>query len=180
MVVSLVNPQNATNVDHSATATISITDNEYQVALTMEDVSVSENAGTATVSVSLDTAVPGAFSVVASTADGTATAGEDYTAIPSQTLSFAGTFAGETLSFTVPITDDTMQELTETLMVSLSNLQVPTDTATTVGTLRPVSATITIMDDDINTRGVNLNLRFPVTVDGKTYFYLDQQWEWQN
>ena len=58
VVVSLVNPQNATNVDSSDTATISITDNEYQVALTMEDVSVSEDAGTATVSVSLETAVP--------------------------------------------------------------------------------------------------------------------------
>ena len=173
VVVSLVNLQNATNVDHSVTATISITDNEYQVALTMEDVSVSENAGTATVSVSLDTAVPGAFSVVASTADDTATAVEDYTAVSGQTLSFAGTFAGETLSFTVTITDDSIQELTETLMLSLSNLQVPTDTATTMGTLRPVSATITIMDDDINTSGVNLHLIFPVTVDGKTYRYLD-------
>ena len=29
------------------------------------------------------------------------------------------------------------------------------------------------MDDDIDTRGINLNLLFPVTVDGKTYFYLD-------
>ena len=161
------------SVDSSNTATISITDNEYQVALTMEDVSVNENAGTATVSVRLDTAVPGAFSVVASTAPGTATAPGDYTAIPSQTLSFAGTFAGETLSFTVPITDDTTPEFTETLTVSLSTLQVPTDTATTAGTLRPVSATITIMDNDINTRGINLNLLFPVTVDGKTWFYLD-------
>ena len=30
------------------------------------------------------------------------------------------------------------------------------------------------MDDDLNTGGINLNLLFPVTVDGKTYRYLDQ------
>ena len=178
VVVSLVNPQNATNVDSSATAIISITDNEYEVALTMEDVIVSEGAGTATVSVSLDTAVTYAFSVVASTTDGTATATPapgDYTAIPSQTLSFTGTFTGtETRTFSVPITDDDTLEFPETLTVSLSNLHVPTDTATTVGTLRPVSATITIMDDDLSTGGVNLNLLFPVSVNGKTYRYLDQ------
>ena len=101
VAVSLVNPENATNVDSSNTATISITDNEYQVALTMEDVSVSEGAGMATVSVSLDTAVTYAFSVVASIADGTAIAGEDYTAVPSQTLSFTGAPAGETQTFSV-------------------------------------------------------------------------------
>ena len=128
------------SVDSSATATISITDNEYQVALTMqvvltmEDFGVRENAGTATVIVSLDTAVPDAFSVLASTADGIATAPGDYTTV-SQTLNFAGTF-GETQTFSVPITNDTTPEFPETLTVSLSNLQVPTDTATRMGTLR--------------------------------------------
>ena len=175
VAVALGNLQDTTrSVDHSATATISITDNEYQVALTMEDVSVSEDAVTATISVSLDTAVTAAFSVVASTAPGTATAPGDYTAVPSQTLSFTGAPAGETQTFSVPIFNDSMRELTETLTVSLSNLDVPTDTATTVGTLRPVSATITIMDDDLSAGGVNLNLLFPVTVNGKTWFYLDQ------
>ena len=174
VVVSLGDPVGtAVSVDSSATATISITDNEYQVALTMEDFSVSEGAGTAIVSVSLDTVVPGAFNVVASTVDGTATAPGDYTAVSGQTLNFAGTF-GETQTFSVPITNDTTPEFPETLTVLLRNLDVPTDTATTVGTLRPASATITIMDDDISTGGVNLNLLFPVTVDGKTYFYLDQ------
>ncbi len=174
VVVSLVNPQNATNVDSSNTATIRITDNEYQVALTMEDFSVNENTGTATVSVSLETAVDNPFSVEASTTDGTATAPGDYTAIPSQILSFTGTTASEIQTFSVTIINDSMREFPETLTVSLSNLDVPTDTATTVGTLRPVSATITIMDNDINTRGINLNLIFPVTAEGKTYFYLDQ------
>ena len=178
VVVSLGDPVDTTlSVDSSATATIRIIDNEYEVALTMEDVIVSEGAGTATVSVSLDTAVTYAFSVVASTTDGTATATPapgDYTAIPSQTLSFTGE-AGEAgaQTFSVPITDDGIQELTETLTVSLSKLDIPTDTATMVGTLRPVSATITIMGDDINTSGINLHLIFPVTVDGKTYRYLD-------
>ena len=173
VAVSLVNLRdNATNVDiSSANATISITDNDYEVALTMEDISVSEDALTATVSVSLDTAVTGAFSVVASTADGTATATVDYTAVSGQILSFTG--AVETRTFSVPIIDDNTEEFPETLTVSLSNLQVTTDTTTMAGTLRPASATITIMDDDISTGGINLNLRFSVTVNGKTYFYLD-------
>ena len=177
VVVSLGDPVGTTNVDSSATATISITDNDYQVALTMEDFSVNESAGMATVIVSLDTAVDNPFSVEASTTtDGTATAGEDYiayTTVTSQILSFTGA-TGEIQSFSVTLEDDSMREFPETLTVSLINLDVPTDTATTVGTLRPVSATITIMDDDLSTGGVNLNLLFPVTVDGKTYFYLDQ------
>ena len=175
VAVSLGNLQNnATDVDiSSAAATISITDNDYEVALTMEDVSVSEGVGsTATVIVSVDTRVPGAFSVEASTADGTATAPGDYDAVSDHVLSFTGE-ANETQTFSVPITNDNTREFPETLTVSLSNLQVTTDTATTMGTLRPVSATITIMDDDVSTGGINLNLRFPVTINGKTYFYLD-------
>ena len=173
VVVSLGTRQGTTlSVDSSATATISITDNEYQVALTMEDVSVREGAGMATVSVSLDTAVT-AFSVVASTTDGTATAPGDYTAVTSRTLSFTGTTAGEIQSFSVTITTDDTREFQETLTVSLSSLDIPTDTATTVGTLRPATATITIMDDDLGTGDINLNLIFPITVNDKTYYWLD-------
>ena len=171
VTVLLGNLQIATNVDMTASTIISIEDNDYEVVLTMEDISVSENAGTATVSVSLDNRVPDAFSVVASTTDGTATAGEDYT-VSGQTLFFNGK-ANQTLSFSVPIRDDSMPEFPETLTVSLGDLQVATPTGT--GTLRPVtSATITIMDDDLGDDSINLNLIFPITFNGKTYVFLDQ------
>ena len=42
------------------------------------------------------------------------------------------------------------------------------------GTLRPATATITIMDDDLGTDNINLNLILPITVNGKTYYWLDQ------
>ena len=80
----------------------------------------------------------------ASTTDGTATvAGLDYTAVVAQILTFNGTDAGETQSFTVAITGDVVAEDTETLMVSLGNLR---GNAVDVGL--PVAATVTITDDD--------------------------------
>ena len=47
------------------------------------------------------------------------------------------------------------------------------DTATRVGILRPATATITIRDDDLGTDDINLNLILPITVNGKTYYWLD-------
>ena len=40
------------------------------------------------------------------TRSGTATAGDDYSAIPSQVLTFAGNLINEIQTFTVPIIDD--------------------------------------------------------------------------
>ena len=73
--------------------------------------------------VTLDNAVKGGgFTVTASTSNGTATAGPDYTAI-SQVLTFAGD-AGEIQTLTVPITDDNISEglRSENFTVSLSGL----------------------------------------------------------
>ena len=125
-------------------ATVTITDNDSAaLTLTMTDVTVNEGDGTASVSVSLNTAVQGGFTVAALTADGTATAGADYTAVTSQILTFAGT-TGETQTATVTITDDVVAEVDETLVVSLSNLQTSSGAI-----MLPVdAATVTIMDND--------------------------------
>ena len=71
----------------------------------MAAVTVDEGVGMATITVSLDNAVQGGFTVDASTTDDTATTA-DYTTLTNETIEFMGT-AGETQTFTVIIT--TMQ-----------------------------------------------------------------------
>ena len=176
VTISLANLTGSTNVDISGIALISITDNDYEVVLTMEDISVSEGDDAAIVTVRLNAAVPNNFSVGISTADGSAIAGEDYTAATTnQTLTFTDTTAGATRTFSVSIIDDATKEFPKTLTVSLGDLDIPTDTTTTVGILRPAAATITIRDDDLGTGtdNINLNLILPITVNGKTYYWLD-------
>ena len=63
-----------------------------------------------TVTATLDVAVENSFTVDVSTGDGTATAGSDYTALTGNTLTFAGTAAGETQTFTVMLADDSTVE----------------------------------------------------------------------
>ena len=146
--------------------------------LTMADVFVDESAGEATVSVVLSHAVSGAFSVDASTEDGTGTAiaGEDYIAVSGHTLSFTGATAGETQTFTVSIIDDETRENAETLIVSLSTLQ----DAPAAGLDISDRATVTILANDIppplilgRVSGLNLNLILPVMANGKLYYHLD-------
>jgi hypothetical protein len=80
---------------------------------------VAENNGEASITATLDIANPFApVMVTASTTDGSATAGSDYSTISSQ-LTIP---AGETsITFTVPITDDVVDESNETILLSLAN-----------------------------------------------------------
>ncbi|WP_100630289.1 MBG domain-containing protein [Algoriphagus formosus] len=117
-----------------------------EAAVTIADVTVDENSGTATLTLTLDNAVDGGFSVEASTADGTATtADSDYISVTGQTLTFVGT-AGETETFSITLGADTKVEVDETVSISLSNLVPvtvdPADLNITDG------ATLTINNDD--------------------------------
>ena len=111
---------------------------------------VNEQDRIATFTATLGTTITGGFSVDVSTDDATgtgiATAGQDYTAIGGQTLSFAGT-PNEMLTFSVTILDDDVVEGDETLTVSLGNPRVPTG-AVEVELPSAVSRTVTIVDDD--------------------------------
>ena len=128
--------------DISDTATITI-NNDDTATLTIADISGNENDGGITVTVSLDNAVQGGFSVDAATADGTATlADSDYTQVSGQTLTFAGN-AAENETFTVFPTGDSKLENNETLVISLSNLA-----STTLGVNIADTATLTINNDD--------------------------------
>ena len=100
--------------------------------------SISEAAATATITVTLNAASNVTAAVRYATADGTATAGEDYQAT-SGTLTFA---PGETTQmFVVPLLDDTVDESDETLTLALSDA-----TEAMIAGANPV--TLTLVDDD--------------------------------
>ena len=143
LTVSLSNLANAAlpvNITDSATVTIT---NDDAAAVTIADISGNENDGAITVTATLDNAVQGGFTVDVNTADGTATITDsDYTAVTSETLTFAGT-AGETQTFTVTPTGDTKLEADETVTVSQGNLA-----ATSLGVVITDGATVTITNDD--------------------------------
>ena len=123
--------------------------NDDSATLTVGDVTQDEDAGVMTFTVTLDNAVQGGLNVDYATSDGTAlTSDSDYTAAAG-TLTFSGT-AGETQTFTVPITADAKVEANETFTVTLSNAAalgtgVPGGTGTITGT---DTATGTIVNDD--------------------------------
>ncbi len=87
-------------------------------SISINDVTVTEEAGNAVFTVTLTQNLPGGFNVNYATADGTAVALSDYTTTTG-TLSFVGT-AGETRTISVPIINNTYGESTETFLVNLS------------------------------------------------------------
>ena len=87
--------------------------------LSVADAEADEAEGaTVDFAVALNRAASGTVTVDYATADGTATAGEDYTAT-SGTLTFAAGETSETVS--VPLLDDTIDEGSETFTLTLSN-----------------------------------------------------------
>ena len=105
-------------------ATISILDNDAVagtgISFESTDVTVDEDAGTATFNVVLTGNVPGGFTLDFATADGTAIAGNDYTANSGQ-LTFNGN-DGESHPINIAISDDSLIEPTEGFTVNLSNI----------------------------------------------------------
>ena len=100
---------------------------------------------------------------------GTATSGTDYTAPAGTTLTFAANSTSQTI--TVPVTDDTLDEVSETVVVTLSNPSAATGISTATGTG-------TILDNDpqfsINSPTVtegdsgSVNLDFTVTLSASS------------
>jgi uncharacterized repeat protein (TIGR01451 family) len=142
------------------------TDNEYIQAtqnVVINDVTVNENAGTATFTVTLSGGVPGGFTLDYVTANGTALNPGDYLT-SAGTLNFSG-IAGETVTITVPITDDLFGEPTELFYVNLSNVSSPNVV------IADPQGIGTILDDEVPTLNVGdatvfegTTLRFPITL----------------
>jgi hypothetical protein len=111
------------------------------VQLSSATYSVNENGGTVTITATRSGGSYGAASVNYATANGTATAGSDYTA-KSGTLNWSdGDAANKT--FTVTILDNVVCEGNKTFAVNLSGA-----TGASLGS--PTSVTVTILDDENN------------------------------
>ena len=133
-------------------ATLAIDDDDTPpAAVTLAAATVGESAGAVTVTATLDNEVVGGLTITVATADGTATAGEDYTT-PTVILTFAGT-PGETETFSVTITGDNLVEGDETFTISLTAPATFPDTIDISST-----ATVTITDDEVNPTTVILSL----------------------
>ncbi|MEZ4511922.1 MAG: Calx-beta domain-containing protein [Chloroflexota bacterium] len=132
---------NATSVGLGtpATAVLTILDNDQPtVQLSSSTTSVDETAGTTSFNVTLSHTTYQPVTVDLASADGTASAGSDYTAI-SQTVTIP---AGQTSYLvTVTVADDSWYEGAETAVFTLTN-----PTGATLGT--PASLTLTINDDE--------------------------------
>lgn len=134
--VNLSSPTNgATLADSSGLGTI--TDNDPPPTLTISDASISEaSSGSTTMSfqVSLNTVSGKTITVNYATANGTATAGEDYTAVTS-TLTFTPGQTQKTINIT--ILGDALYESAETVLLNLTpnaNVTIPDTQA--VGTIQ--------------------------------------------
>ncbi|MEN2284491.1 MBG domain-containing protein, partial [Algoriphagus sp. SE2] len=145
LTLTLSNPTGTGVIIGDATGIGTIT-NDDQSAVTIADVTVDENSGTAIITVILDNAVDGGFDVDLSTADGTATtADSDYTPVTAQTLTFAGT-AGESETFNITLGGDTKVEIDERVSISMSGLSPVIVDAADINIAD--DATLTINNDD--------------------------------
>ena len=109
------------------------------VQFSLADYSVNENASTATITVTLNTASSSDVIVDYATSDGTAVSPGDYTAIVTTPLTITAGLTSAT--FDVTIINDLIDEPNESLNLTLSN-----PNGATLGT--PAASTLTIIDND--------------------------------
>ena len=136
------------------------------------DGTVNEGAGTVTVTVTLSSPATKAATVVLSTTDGTATAGEDYTALTTSTGTVQFATGNQQKQATVTIIDDTAHEPNETFTVTVASAsggaQVPPEGSNAVATIvdNDPAAYVTadgdpIVDEDVGTVTVTVTLSAP-------------------
>jgi len=100
---------------------------------------VAESAGTKTITINRTGGTAGPATVTLATSNGTATAGQDYTAV-NTVVNFASGDTSKTVD--IPITDDTVSEPSETVNLALS----APSTGASLGTQN--TAVLTITDND--------------------------------
>jgi hypothetical protein len=114
-----------------------ITEDEAQPSVTVDDPTVAENGGTMTFTISLDAAAAVDVSVDYGTSDNTATDGQDYTGQTGTATILAG---ATTTTVDVPVLDDSTYEGDETLNLDL--------TGAVNGTVVDAQGQGTITEDD--------------------------------
>ncbi|QDV17336.1 Calx-beta domain protein [Gimesia panareensis] len=141
-LINLTNPQSSVYqpILTDAQAIVTIGDDDPG-SISINDIVVDENAGTAVLTVSLDREATTAFSVDYATADGTASSGSDYQS-KSGTLTFNPGDTTQTIEIT--LVDSDLIEADETFLVNLSNLQA----AGLDVSLSDSQGQVTIHDDD--------------------------------
>ena len=111
--------------------------------LEIDDVTVSENEGSAEFTVTLSASSTGDVTVKYATSDGTARAGQDYTGVVSRTLTIAAGTASGTIS--VRVLDDEYFEGNETFTVTLSDaVNATIDDGEGVGTITDDEVEVTV------------------------------------
>ena len=148
--VTLSGATGGATIGTPATAVVTITNDDPQPTISINSVSQNEgNSGTTpfVFTVTLSAASGQTVTVNYFTADGTATAPSDYTAIPNTVLTFA---PGETTkSVTVLVNGDTTPEANETFTVNLA-----TPTNATIATAQGIG---TIVNDDAALPSLTIN-----------------------
>ncbi|MFK8110871.1 MAG: SdrD B-like domain-containing protein, partial [Rubripirellula sp.] len=151
-----------------------VNDDTIAATLTVSDPSVSEiSSADQSVTVTLDNAVPGGFTVDFAAMDGTAGAPGDYVLNPG-TLTFAGT-AGETQTIPFTVGVDNQTEPNEQFTIGLSNLQTTGGTpatainATDIGTVtiidgRTSADLVTTITSNVGSVSVGGNVTYAVNV----------------
>ncbi|HNE56424.1 MAG TPA: Calx-beta domain-containing protein [Leptospiraceae bacterium] len=176
IIISISNPTVA-NLGAITSHTYTITDNDPIPSLSINNVSVTEgNAGTvnADFTVTLSAASGRSVTVDYSTSNGTASAGSDYTAIPTTTLTFNPGETTKTIS--VAVNGDSTDEVNETFNVSLANVSTSATiaVATGVGTITNDDTSPTLSIDNVSVTEGNastVNATFTVSLSvasGKT------------
>jgi hypothetical protein len=165
--VNLTLPVGATIADAQAVGTI--LDNDALPSLRVNDVTVTEgNSGSvnATFTVTLTPASGRAVNVTYATANGSATAGADYTSATATLTIAAG---ATTQTFAIPVLGDTLDEPNETFLISLSNaVNATISDAEGVGTITDNDATPSLRVNNVTVTEVNtgstVNATFTVTL----------------
>jgi Tol biopolymer transport system component len=139
--LSLSSPSSGSVLGTQKSAVLTIHDDETKPTFffSATSYSVGEGAGSAVIAIKRSGSTAAAGSVLFKTANGTATAGSDYTTV-SKTVSFAK--GATSVNVTVPITNDKTKESAETIKLSLSS----PSSGSVLGTQK--AATLTIVDND--------------------------------
>ena len=148
-----------------------ILENEPVPGVTIGDAADVESAGELAFPVTLTVPIEAAVSMTYSTADGTAAAGEDYTAATNATLSFGSGETSKTIR--IAIADDSVTEVaTETFSVDLTQTDEPlvdnVDDLEATGSIRDDDGAASLSVGDASASEVAATLSFRVTLGGQS------------